>query len=441
MRNFLLFLLVSVRLIQADGTNQDTPPLVQNPWVTIFIHGIISVKPHLSMTNFVRFMRDKIADSTYSRTVEIIRKNDFFYQYHTMQELGLHPVDLSICRAGAASVAFTRAYNVLTKKIEAEPAKHYFYTFGWSGLLSAKMRSLEAELLYTSLVDLISDFNQQGIFPKIRIVGYSHGGNVALNLASAARTKKDQDSSFVVDELILLGVPVLPDALSLVSSILFKDVYHIFSVRDRIQTLDCFAINRFFSDRMFRGTPDMPLPKNLTQIQLNIRRPIEKTYAPKICSHDKKSRCLHHRNKLRNVDPGHTELWSFGWTASHYRDKHPLHPLPAGVLIPYIIEPLKRHAITSRNLVVEFQPHEESIIITDNTTKKIHLIPFISKEELKKLCQETLAYKPINFDKETFDTHVHNAIAQAQQERSLERAQQKKQRRAHRRTNAKRVCV
>src|SRR5579863_8326657 len=48
-------------------------------WVTVFVHGIMSIQPHLTIQNVMRFVRDDVYDTVYSKTVEYMRCNPYFY--------------------------------------------------------------------------------------------------------------------------------------------------------------------------------------------------------------------------------------------------------------------------------------------------------------------------------------------------------------------------
>ena len=106
-----------------------------------------------------------------------------------------------------------------------------FYFFGWSGQLSARARKLAAQELYSSLKAL--NYNQTG---GIRIITYSHGGNLALNLALIAQ--EHNDSQLIIEELILLACPVQQETRELVYNPLFKRIYSLHSHKDMIQVLD-----------------------------------------------------------------------------------------------------------------------------------------------------------------------------------------------------------
>lgn len=102
-----------------------------------------------------------------------------------------------------------------------------FYFYGWSGKLCMYEREIEAEKLFHALKDI------QG---PLRIVSYSHGGNIALRLAQIAQREGRDD--FVIDELVLLACPVQRETKNYITSKIFNRVVSIHSHRDMVQVLD-----------------------------------------------------------------------------------------------------------------------------------------------------------------------------------------------------------
>lgn len=132
-----------------------------------------------------------------------------------------------------------------------------FYIFSWSGKLCFEERQAAANQLHVELETLITNYKTIGINPYIRIIGHSHGGNVALNLAH-------HKNSFQIDELILLACPVQEKTKPLIKDPLFRSIYALYSALDIIQILDPQGIykhkNRaatLFSNRQFAHQPNM----------------------------------------------------------------------------------------------------------------------------------------------------------------------------------------
>lgn len=140
-----------------------------------------------------------------------------------------------------------------------------FYFFGWSGQLNPKARKEAAYTLY----DQIKDFNQ-----PVQIIGYSHGGNIALNLAEIIKEKNNYN--FKIAELILIACPVVAITEEYIYSPIFENILSFYSEGDITQTIDPQYLFKdvrqyakksgknisFFSKRLFH-----PCPK-LTQIRV-----------------------------------------------------------------------------------------------------------------------------------------------------------------------------
>ena len=49
-------------------------------WITVFVHGSFSLKPHLNFQNIVKMLNDSIEESVYYRSTEINRRDPFFFK-------------------------------------------------------------------------------------------------------------------------------------------------------------------------------------------------------------------------------------------------------------------------------------------------------------------------------------------------------------------------
>ena len=133
-----------------------------------------------------------------------------------------------------------------------------FYTFGWnSEKIYDVVRSKAAKNLVDQLQTLVIEYyKQHKIIPKIRLLGYSHGGNVALNTACYLPLKVNDEKVQV--ETWLFGTPVLTINSDFVNSENFTKIYSIFSKKDWIQRMDPQGLrnikkakNNFWSNRTF----------------------------------------------------------------------------------------------------------------------------------------------------------------------------------------------
>ena len=390
-------------------------------WVNVFVHGIMSIKPHLSWSNFMLFLKDEVEGTLYEKTVELMREDAFFFRNQAMQKIGLRQIDPLLFEGNAsASLAF----------VLDEIGKHYglertnlYYTYGWSGLLSAKSRYNDAKKLFIALENEVNRLRSQHMNPKIRLIGYSHGGNVNLNLA-AVRQKEFQQSPLIIDEVVNIGVPVITDSDYLITDQLFKRIFHLYSPYDRVQALDVFAPNQIFSSRIFRPRKGFELPKKLIQIQLKVTRCKNNIIdSPQRFSRstDLSRRHIIYGKKgpLRDVSPGHVELWFFGWTPLYYRDHYPLYPLPTISFAPVILhhaEKIAQSMSPEHSVIADIRPQHNVIIFRKYQTNQIHsTVPYMPEHKLKTLQDVILQCKPHLYSDDIYRAHIQDAVRNAQQ--------------------------
>ncbi len=419
-----LFMGISATFLKAEvPIIKPIPDPKQEVWVTIFVHGIMSIQPHLTLHNIMRFIRDDVKDTIYSKTVEYMRENPYFYLNQAMQSFGLQKIDLNDLQPGNASSGIAQLYDQVTKTVNPNTQNHY-YTFGWSGLLSPTSRYEDSVKFLKELTqELKEKFWDNNIIPKIRLIGYSHGGNICLNVA-AAKNNTDPQSLVSIDELVLVGVPIQTETDYLSADPIFKKIYHVFSRSDRIQRIDFFSFNRIFSRRYFRSNHHFKVPKKLMQIEMKIHRakPSKKN------SLKKQAQAINFNNKdiisgrshlFTNVSPGHLEFWFFGWSPKHYRNSFILKPLPAFIIIPYIIHCINSvtpKLKTPSPIIADIRPEFETMVIKQRKkNNQTEVFSFLSKEQLNEL--NKIAYQVAidsSFEDE-YEQHVQGAFEKAKQ--------------------------
>jgi pimeloyl-ACP methyl ester carboxylesterase len=356
-------------------------------WITVLVHGNISIKPFLSYKNIRNLMFDAVDTTEYAHGADAIRTDPFFYQVQQMQDLGLLPIDKNSCKKGDACAAFTKIFDDLVSYTQKDE-ENYYYTFGWSGLMSHSKRLKEASYFYEQLVKLIENYKEKNIYPKIRLIGYSHGGNVCLNVAEAHKQDR-QKKIDSIDQVILLGMPVQAENAHLVKSNLFKKVYHFYSTADKIQRIDFFSFKRFFSKKRFRSINS----DNLTQIAVS----------------------LVYNNQ--DFSPGHTELWFFGWTAFNYRKEFPLYPFSLVHILPILLDSIEKYKPVD-HLVLKIYPEEERLTLSPAKNKKrkknnaIKNYSFLSKEKHAELTEKALRYLPESYTMADENEHIRLALCQ-----------------------------
>lgn len=289
------------------------------------------------------------------------------------------------------------------------PSNNVYYTFGWSGLLSGRIRYLEASHLYELLLQELKKYHANNIFPKIRILAYSHGGNVIINLGNVHKAVNAPEAH--IDELYLIGVPLVAEAYEPITSPLFKKIYHIYSYGDRVQPIDCLSGGLSLSSRTFESHGSFKVPENMVQIDFRIKR----------IANNKPHKKPKHINKrlFRNASPGHSELWSFGWTYN-YRKYLPIYPLPAAAFLGYITNALQQELPTSKRICIDIQAFNEQIILCDTQRCITKEIPFLSYKEMNSFRSELEAYVPHCHHKKHFDQKTEQAIKRATEEKTKE---------------------
>jgi hypothetical protein len=131
-----------------------------------------------------------------------------------------------------------RLGKILKTIAESDPYRfpeEHFFVFGWSGKLSFELRRQEAQRLYDALITLLEEYEaKHGVIPHLTLITHSHGGNVALNLATLPNKK----ASFAIDQMIILACPVQHETEHLIHDPLFKSLFSFYSSTDMLQILD-----------------------------------------------------------------------------------------------------------------------------------------------------------------------------------------------------------
>lgn len=362
-------------------------------WVTVLVHGIIMISPSLVVENLAPIISDKAKRTRYGKTVKVARKNPVLFENQAMQEEGLHAIDLSRHERGYGAGALANALEVVYDDIENCPHERKYYTFGWQGLLSHKTRVTAGKHLFDQLNAEIHRLKSEGYLPRIRLIGYSHGGNVCLNVGREAQLCHPD---WYVEELILVATPIQNESDYLVQEKFFKKCYSIYSESDHVQSLDFFSFNRFFSRKRFKNHKKLELPDNLTQIRIKVRKHLKDSQIinPPIQHFVSKNR--------RAISPGHVEFWFFGWTPKYYRKSFPFNPIPMVTFIPYVIGQInctQSKTCPCKPVVVTIAPAYEQMNIKNSAIPSDCAVDFIPMDEINQLKELILSYKPNNYPK------------------------------------------
>lgn len=393
-------------------TTPNHKPDHKEEWITIFLHGSFSLRPHLNISNMIMMLNDVIEESVYYRSTEINRRDPFFYKNQAMGEIGLHKIDIHKPTTVMAAPTVAIAFEEISQLAGYPPSEQY-YTYGWSGLVSNKLRYIEANFLYKELTKIVKDLKAQGISPKLRVIGYSHGGNLGLQLGALHHTKS-KDDQVIIDEFHLLGTPIQVETDYLINSPIFKKVYNWYSRADGVQSLDFFSFKRWFSRKKFSKRKNFTLPDKLTQLRIKVTGFEPKELKEPLGRQPKTPDEVKKYFKTFNYDPGHFELWFMGWTILTYRQKFPTNPLPIMVMIPLIVKYLQEDPDHHRDLVVDFQPDLEKVELypyrNKHRKKYYRDKPLVQLSRLDAMKAYALQFKPDNYNIETYNRKVYDAI-------------------------------
>lgn len=217
----MILLLSSIELIMISSSQT-----TQDHSITIFVHGTY-------------FMRK-------------------FFQYSPSRHLMYCPQGLSLAKHLPEHYHFYKMAHGCNACDKDLYSVDQFYIFGWeSEHVNDATRNKSAKILVEQLYEVVVDYYiQHNVIPKIRLIGYSHGGNVILHTANYLPIYADLQD--VEIEAWLFGTPVQVINHDLVNSDCFSKIYSIYSKKDIIQKIDPQGLinrnitkNHFWSDRTF----------------------------------------------------------------------------------------------------------------------------------------------------------------------------------------------
>jgi hypothetical protein len=382
--------------------NQDTSQPTQ-AWMTIFVHGTFGTA--MGLLNLPEICTDSLQKTFYKKMANRMRKDPSFYQDQPILRRGLIKVTptfdpATINNQLCAVFPLCKIYELISDFCQKHE-HNYFYTYGWSGLISQHRRRLEAIRFYNAINQELESFYKQGITPKIRIISHSHGGNLCLNLAAIEKIinlpsfltttapknptdetealthmfnllKKmpNQELAFknkglkkfdyvptnkhlIVDELILFGTPIQPETAAFCyATKTFKKIYSFYSDNDTIQKVDFLSTKAHQSEQRFTNTTQISghIPNNIIQAKIMINRNWNTS-----------------NNSLTNTtnDPGHKDFWFFSWENERVGSTltTSLKPLPIVVLTPFLSLLCDQSTSTEKDLDINIKETKESLSI------------------------------------------------------------------------------
>ena len=379
-------------------------------WVNVFVHGIL--RPIVDINDMIQIGRQKLKRTKYKYTMSYVRKQNLGRHSQAVQEVGLHPIKLEPNPNNEGSRAIVAVFKALKKQL-GEDDHELYYTFGWSGLISYHTRQKAAYFLYQKLIRLCERLRAKGLEPKIRLITYSHGGNVAVQMANFDPWNEAQ-SKLTIDELVCFAKPVQRDNDALIRHPMFKKIYHFYSNGDVPQKLDFVSTSYGSSHRRYSSRRCFEIPEKLTQARLSFVK----------TTHHGASVTRKAGSSKSVFDPNHVEMWSLGWSPSGYRKKSPLFPLPAAALTPYLLSAIRAQPKLGRNLEIEIDTEGDLVKFTDrdwetHRTLKTITAPFMPSTAFDDIRQVAWTRRP-NHDLKLLSTAVaSSAVRYGTQQRKL----------------------
>jgi len=433
-------------------------PAAPQAWMTVWVHG--SFATTLGLISVFNVIKDKVRKTNYKKMTRMMRKDPFFFQLQPLQELGLKPIQPLFDPTGlpikhAASLV-SAAYETISNTASIKAEKNYFYTFGWSGLISQYQRRKEAITLYNDLVKEYAALQAQGIQPKIRLIAHSHGGNLILNAAGIHEllqkgieheptTERYPDADqfqslselykllkeykqplppiapFHIDELIMLGTPIQPETLSFCLLPFFKKIYNIYSDDDVIQEMDWVSTRRYYSEKRIALTPISTDQPSIIQLKITLNKPTMTATPPapteepvaQPVSAEKNSgsttitntfsalwgRLFGPTNHKSALDPLHKEFWFMGWKSKDKQELAQQHiqPYPYAILIPYLQRlTTLLHDKPDLDIHLKFKPDTVRVTAYEHNQPEKKRKLFINKALLDELQTHAKAWQPDN---------------------------------------------
>ncbi|MBP9765254.1 hypothetical protein KBD08_02865 [Candidatus Babeliales bacterium] len=144
----------------------------------------------------------------------------------------------------------------------------HFYTYGWhSSNVRPSYRVQEGRKMYQALDKLLCEYAKKYKDITVRCIGFSHGGNVILNMLSCLPFCMPN----IKLEVVLLGTPVQEATRKFINTPYVSKAYSFYSVGDWIQRIDVQRFHKycpkdapFWSQRTFKDSD------KVTQVCLTI---------------------------------------------------------------------------------------------------------------------------------------------------------------------------
>jgi hypothetical protein len=356
-----------------------------------------------------------------------------------------------------------KAYEIILESIKPGKEQNHFYTFGWSGLMSQSRRRMEAVRFYNAISQELETYTKKGIYPKIRILAHSHGGNLALNLGAVKsallnlkepekflKTIKNTDEQeslqemidimqslpikptnstpkgqkrfdylpekkdLVINELILFGTPIQTETHNFAFHSLFEKVYNFYSEEDLVQDLDWVSTKKSSSEKTFDLSNSIENTK-IIQAKIMMREGFFNTLSSNTTQTKNEKMKWWEKlfykifsNKKYN-DPTHKELWFISWDKENSQNF-----FPSVIFTPMflnIFTNIDSH-IQNLDLNIKFTKRKIICYALKHDHRKIESKISLPRDILDYVKSKTISWKPIDFSYQSAFNIIHKYSAQ-----------------------------
>lgn len=151
------------------------------------------------------------------------------------------PAGLSLAKDAPEHYYFHNIAQECYKKDPEEYNIENFYTFGWnSAKITSRQRKKVGKELFNDIEQLLKKYKEKYKIVQLRLIGFSHGGNVILNCMSHLPFAcKDIET-----EAILIATPIQESNRWYVNTPYVNRVYSLYSDKDWIQRIDVQKFHR-----------------------------------------------------------------------------------------------------------------------------------------------------------------------------------------------------
>jgi len=245
--------------------------------ILVYVHGSINIAELFKhFRNFLDVLRGNETAPYYAHTAQKRLDHTILTRSILTLEEGLiqiHAPQDPLCAENGAELLFSLMDGAA--KLVGSPIRYdETYIYNWSGFLHEENRKKYGLKLYEALQALKNEYLQRGKEPHFTLIGYSHGGNVALNMLYAEH--KEEQERLHIDTLLLLGTPIHSKTEEFMwkhpaSRDLFNKVLCLYSQADIVQGRDIAApgsllgTRKYFPERILR-------PRNAFNIKVSLRR-------------------------------------------------------------------------------------------------------------------------------------------------------------------------